>query len=88
MTGWLILIYLVGLVITARKATLAELNAGIFAPIEARAFGFAIGLCWPFMLLALLITGGLPKTDVQLRADLAARDRRIAELQAALRARP
>lgn len=86
-TGWLIL-YAAGLVYTARKLPVALLNhASILDaddPVDvvaARVLGVLISLVRPVIAFGALITGRLPKTDAQLRTELAARDRRIAELE-------
>lgn len=93
--GWLIaLAYVAGMVFTARKVAWWLLNDDVFDADDMadqtmlRLMGFLVGLFWPLAALVALITGRLPKTDQQIRdlltirdADIAVRDRRIAELE-------
>ena len=87
MTGWVLLgIYVAGFVFAARKISVAILNADpgdndAFDRTMSRALGALVALAWPAILVGALVTGKLPKTDKQLRADVAARDARIAELE-------
>lgn len=89
MIGWVALgIYVVGYVLSARKLSVVFLNdselggdGDPFDQVMSRGLGVLAALAWPAILLGALITGKLPKTDGQLRADLAARDARIAELE-------
>jgi len=92
MTVWIILgVYAAGVVIAARRAaiwfgTQAASDAGDL--LEGRIMGFITGLFWPLVLVVAAVTGKLPKTDRQIRADLEARDERIRELERELGMRP
>lgn len=87
MIGWTILaVYLIGLVLTARKAAVAlmdgEFDAGtIEDSIAARALGLIVGLLWPLVVAGALATGRLPKSNGQLRDEVRQRDARIRELE-------
>ncbi|MEV4246987.1 hypothetical protein AB0J63_26685 [Streptosporangium canum] len=86
MTGWIIAAtYVTGLVITARKVASYGLNEDDCRDAEdrllARTMGFLAGLLWPLVLLMILITGRLPKTDKQLRQEHAEQAARIEELE-------
>ena len=89
MTGWIILgVYLAGWIIAARKIAVYMINdAGKITAVDAedrilgRLLGFVIGLAWPILLLAALVTGKLPKTDRELRDEATVRDARIADLE-------
>ncbi|GAA2691633.1 hypothetical protein [Nonomuraea recticatena] len=87
MTGWIIaVVYASGYIITARKATVMLLDDLVehddrVGDFVVKVIGFLLGLVWPLALLVVLVTGSLPKTDKQIRAELAARDARIAELE-------
>lgn len=86
MTGWIIAaVYIAGWVITARKASLHMLNEDHVDDAEdramSRALGVLLGLVWPLILIGALVTGRLPKTDRQLRAEHTAQQKRITELE-------
>ena len=90
MTGWIVLgIYCAGYVLTARKAApwLVRIMCTDSLPVEAtdrlfgRVLGCLVALLWPLVILGALITGKLPKTDQEIREELAAREQRISDLE-------
>lgn len=92
MTGWLIFAaYVAGWVIASRKIAVAMTAdeektrgkaGGSTDRVMNRAVGCMIGLFWPLILLGALITGRLPKTTLQQRAERDRLAREIAELEA------
>ena len=91
MTGWIFLaVWAAGFVIAARKIAYALIadderdgkpsDWGDRAAL--RFFGVLAGLVWPLILVAAVVTGKLPKTSVQLRAEREKLAREIAELEA------
>lgn len=90
MIGWVIFAcYVIAGLFVARKATIAIIahldkdigGADTEDRFMGRMMGLIAGAAWPLILLGAVIGWRLPKTDRELRNDLAARDRRIAELE-------
>lgn len=89
MIGWVLLaVYVAGYVFAARKASVTIMKDDVIGGDEdafdramSRALGALVALFWPVILLGAIVTGKLPKSDKQLRAELAKRDARIAELE-------
>lgn len=91
-TGWAVLaVWAAGWVITARKVSLALIAGEEASSREAldtenrianRVMGCLVGLVWPLALLGAVMTGKLPKTDMQLRAEREKLAREIADLEA------
>ncbi|MBG0818924.1 hypothetical protein [Planomonospora sp. ID82291] len=85
MIGWII--YLTGVVVVARKVITLLRDDGLYEPDDwtedaaFRAIGLLIAIPWPLILLGAVLTGRLPKSHHELRAELAAHERRIAQLE-------
>jgi hypothetical protein len=91
-TGWIVLVvWAAGFAVASRKISVAliagdEKSSGRAADAGDRAamrcFGLILGAVWPALLAGAVITGRLPKTDAQLRAEREKLAREIAELEA------
>lgn len=91
MSGWIVLaVWAAGFVVASRKISRALIAGdekdGRVSDFDDRAvnrvFGCVLGLLWPVLLVGAVITGRLPKTDAQLRAEREKLAREIAELEA------